>query len=265
MKNFKDSSSNSLESTPPPQSARHKHSAHRYLTPLTLSSLLATTCSTEAAIIYHQFETPISVADSGRSIYRTKSFNIFNNVPGDEVRARQRYSAVGAITTKLFRRGAGLNFYMKGPSATTGDAPKQFAKGDAIAGDRLHTQTLFAGFDSNNSEPGGASYHGNVDWLNPAPGSISGYIGFKATVDSQDIYGWIKVAVRAIGWTAHDTATTRPKELKVLSWGYEPSGDSIVAGAIPEPSTTATALGLLALGAVGIARKRKHKAEIQSS
>ena len=167
----------------------------------------------------------------------------------------------------LTRLGFTVNFYMKGPQATTRHAPKKFAKGETIAGDVLNSSGLpiLAGFDSGGNYALEDPKPGNVDWLKATPGSISGYVGFKATVNEQDIYGWIKVAVRAIAWTESTTATTRPDRIQVISYGYQPDGGFIVAGAIPEPSTTATALGLLALGAVGLSRKRKHKAEIQSS
>ena len=145
------------------------------------------------------------------------------------------------------RTGAGLTFY-------TTAAPKKFAKGETIAGQGEGTIIDLAGFSD-----GGSARAGNEDWLKATPGSISGYIGFKATVSSEDIYGWIKVSVRTIAWPESTTHATRPDRLTIYSYGYQPSGADIVAGAIPEPSTTATALGLLALGAVGIARKRKQK------
>ncbi len=67
---------------------------------------------------------------------------------------------------------------------------------------------------------------------------------------STSLYGWVKLDV------ANDGSS-----ITILGHAYEDSGNSIVAGAIPEPSQVATGLGLLALGAAGIRESRRRKQE----
>jgi hypothetical protein len=101
------------------------------------------------------------------------------------------------------------------------------------------------------SDPSGAyPLPGGTNW---AGGVTGGFMGFRFTAaDNQLHFGWARLN---IGTRAQNHAIT------VVDWAWEDQVNTpIAAGAgIPEP-TTACALGLLALGAVGIRPSRKQVA-----
>ena len=81
----------------------------------------------------------------------------------------------------------------------------------------------------------------------------AGYMPIKFRLDQESasglaagstVYGWIEVE------------RVDKNSGKILGWAYEDSGDSIQAGAVPEPN----AFALLALGAAGLGtlRRRRH-------
>jgi hypothetical protein len=78
-----------------------------------------------------------------------------------------------------------------------------------------------------------------------------GYFGFRFDNGGTDNYGWAQI-VRTQGVGDYDWAITQ--------WAYDDSGASIQVGAVPEPSQAAKMLGLLALGAAGLARYRRSAA-----
>lgn len=96
--------------------------------------------------------------------------------------------------------------------------------------DWFGTNTDFATLVSVFEGPGGPVYGGRF-------GGQRAYIGVEFDVGSANHYGWIDIYVASGAYA------------EVYGWAYESSPDtSIVAGAIPEPST----MLLLALGAMSI-------------
>ena len=76
-----------------------------------------------------------------------------------------------------------------------------------------------------------------------------GYIGIKFDIGGNDHLGWIEYEGQS-NWTAGT----------ILGWAYEDTpGTPINAGQVPIPGTFG--LGLLALGAAGVARLRQRKKE----
>ncbi len=76
-------------------------------------------------------------------------------------------------------------------------------------------------------------------------------VGFTFTISGQQNYGWANITLGPNSLTFHD-------------WAYESSPDTAIpAGAtssVPEPAQAATGLGLLALGAAGVARFKRQRA-----
>ena len=103
------------------------------------------------------------------------------------------------------------------------------------AGDLIDSNATFAGAHPDLIE-------GTGTW-NPGD---RGFIGLEFTVGGQDYYGWADLTADAVNdVTLHAYAVEKT------------AGQGILAGAtksIPEPST----LGLLALGAVGLAAQRRR-------
>lgn len=81
------------------------------------------------------------------------------------------------------------------------------------------------------------------DWVTGA--DASGFLGFSFEISGDVKYGWLAV-------TYNSAANT----LVMGDFAYEDSGASILAGAIPEPSS----LGLLVLGATGLLARRRRQA-----
>jgi hypothetical protein len=111
--------------------------------------------------------------------------------------------------------------------------------------------SLGAPIDGSHASFGGAAliYLNDSNDANWAPGS-SGYLGFSFIDGAVTDYGWARVSFNAdFSVTLHDFA-------------YEASGASILAGdtgvsAIPEPSTYAAFVGLIA-GAVALNNRRRR-------
>jgi hypothetical protein len=86
---------------------------------------------------------------------------------------------------------------------------------------------------------------------------MPGYLGFRANVGSSTFIGWLRVGVELDG-------NGRPIAFNIIPDGegivgaFAPLSEGITAGAtaIPEHSTAAMGLGLLALGAAGLRRRR---------
>jgi hypothetical protein len=137
-----------------------------------------------------------------------------------------------------------VSFYVNatGNLARPGNAFGMIASGEVV--DDLMTFGTFGQFYS--------LYNGtsiNGDW--DANGE-TGYFGFRFVLEEDSpnalagttVYGWAEVQ------------RLSESSGRVLEWAYDDAGDGILVGAIPEPGT----LGMLALGAVGIAALRRRRA-----
>ena len=92
---------------------------------------------------------------------------------------------------------------------------------------------------------GSSSVSGSFAIWNALTAEQSGYIGVRFRDSNLNtFYGWIEAEVSEDGST-----------LSLISWAYDDSGASIIAGAVPEP----TAMALLAMGAVGVGAYRRRK------
>lgn len=81
------------------------------------------------------------------------------------------------------------------------------------------------------------------------------FLGFQIQADESTFFGWVQAEVQS-------SPTGIPEALIIYDWAYNMvSGDPINAGEIPEPAHAVSGLGLLALGAAGVARYRRRKAE----
>ncbi len=92
------------------------------------------------------------------------------------------------------------------------------------------------------------------------PDGGRGHIGFQFNPSgSLVLYGWAEVILTP---GAGDSGT-----FEIVQWAYESSGGGITvrAGAVPEPASAASGLGLLALGAAGLRRSRWLKRAKQTS
>jgi hypothetical protein len=97
---------------------------------------------------------------------------------------------------------------------------------------------------------------------NGAAGAVQGYLGFRfqsPELSPGNHYGFFDV-------TYTNDPVSRFGNLIISGWEYETTTGAgvltgpIVAGTIPEPASMALAgLGLLALGAAGLRRKRAQK------
>lgn len=86
----------------------------------------------------------------------------------------------------------------------------------------------------------------NSQWTgNTSPG----FLGIQFQAGGTTLYGWVQIAVAANTGTA-------PRALTLINAAFETSGGPITAGAVPEPATT---VGLLALGAAGLAAHRRRR------
>lgn len=79
-----------------------------------------------------------------------------------------------------------------------------------------------------------------------APGTTS-YIGVKFDMSTSPLYGWVRLTYAL------------DKTLTVHDFAYESSGGSILAGAIPEPSTYALMVAGLLAGSATLYRRRQQK------
>ncbi|MBX3748111.1 MAG: hypothetical protein KF833_22615 [Verrucomicrobiae bacterium] len=78
------------------------------------------------------------------------------------------------------------------------------------------------------------------------------YVGFRFDLSGQTHYGWARISMTGGG---PDTAS-----VTLHDWAYSSLPNAALqVAAVPEPAATATALGLLSLGAAGVAAYRRRR------
>ncbi len=88
-----------------------------------------------------------------------------------------------------------------------------------------------------------------------APGfsnGVPGYIGFQFQKNGATLYGWAEVVM---------TSGEKFGDFQINSWAFDDTGAPIQVGVVPEPAATGVGLGALALGAAGVIRWRKNRAQ----
>jgi hypothetical protein len=130
-----------------------------------------------------------------------------------------------------------------------------FVKGAGTNGQYM--QRLVAGVDHVGPSLGVSRFQTGHEVVLAESGSVYGGllvgtqdVGFKFVLNSQTDYGWANITL---------TPTYGSANLTVNNWAYDNSGSAITVGEVPEPADAALGLGLLALGAVGVAEYRKRK------
>ena len=94
---------------------------------------------------------------------------------------------------------------------------------------------------------------GNIHKSSDITSGVPTYAGFQFNpTGGMVLYGWANITL-----TTGGVGT-----FTINSWAYEDNGNTILTGAtaVPEPSTYALGLGMLALGAAGLRRFRKARA-----
>ena len=244
------------QSTPPPPMS--KKQSNKYLTPFALSPLLASISSVHAAIIHIPLDVVVNIPGGGLPD-NTDTVDIIDtgtgNVDDIEVRAHNKdgnnleFFKISALA------GVSLNFFYDIVETEVAAQPilKKFAKDDTISGNENLVGGAFAAVVSDTT----AGHSLNELWIGEEA-IVEGYIGFKAAINLEEVlYGWIKIAVETDG-NSVDSGSFDSIKITLLDGAYENNGGSINAGQIPEASTTATALAILALGAVGMTHRRKR-------
>ena len=246
-------------------------SGKKLVAPFTLlSSLLATTCSTQATVIYHVFDgqegrtiidhrfddRPNPIDDSFRAYFKVfnkgTSYDIVLGITANDVSDR----------VNIGRTNSKLNFFLR---RNNSPLARRFDANELINGNDLSNHVR-AGHAKNDV----IGQHA-AKWFVPGDDPVTGYIGFQIANNDSPLTGWMKISVKTISYPDpspdSDATLMRPEYIKVLELAYndDPSGTisaghkSLIISPVPEPSTTAIGLGLLALGVAGVLKKRRLK------
>ncbi|HVU38501.1 MAG TPA: hypothetical protein VHC95_09210 [Opitutales bacterium] len=102
------------------------------------------------------------------------------------------------------------------------------------------------------------------NFLPPANGAVTGYIGFKGSHAGHSYYGWLNVKVTgdANGYpiaVALVPKTGAPGVFGAYDISTDPNINSFGTNSIPEPADAAFGLGLLAFGAAGVRELRRRR------
>lgn len=134
-------------------------------------------------------------------------------------------------------RGGNLSFYKY---------PLRLAAGANIGPTQAFVTLAGTGFGAFGSLALGNGYP-NSQWTND---STPGFLGFQFTAGGSSYYGWIQISIAP-------NNVQNGRAITLISAAYDDTGIPIVAGAVPEPTTS---VGLLALGAAGLLAHRRRRA-----
>ena len=163
------------------------------------------------------------------------------------LRAKAGFSSLGASTVGFSIQAAGaVHVFVNGVNT---ELLRNFASGvligDGAGSFQANAKIVVKGF-------GAAGNRTSVlgDFTAGVPGLAGFAITGQGTSGTQTNYGWIRLEYL-------DNPTTGfPQILEAVDWAVQTDGSSIPAGYVPEPGTMS--LGLLAVGAAGIAALRRR-------
>ena len=200
------------------------------------SSAFVFSATADAAIIY-----------SGVSNVTDGSVDVNNDGVTD-------FSFFGSVSSayglgKLYAFGGAQYIKADGPGAGGFDV-KKFSSGNAIsAGAGVFGSAGDGSFRFVNTSSGtvGGDWGGAL-----APNTTSGFAGVKVKDNGNDIFAWLRLSVE-------NNALGQPIHVTLIDWAYEDSGAAIITGATTSPVPLPGSLGLLAMGASGLAAFRRRK------
>lgn len=144
---------------------------------------------------------------------------------------------------------AGNGFIAINPSPFGGGV--EYGPANLNAGDALIGETFFTGGAGPLQMAYTAYDVGNNFGAFASPDNNSGFVGINFTSGGGDsVFGWIRVTVTGDVTNANFNNAS----IDIDGYAYALTGTNIVVGQIPEPSS----LALLALGATGLAFRRKR-------
>jgi hypothetical protein len=142
-----------------------------------------------------------------------------------------------------------------------GVAANSAAAAKLAAGTTIGPASVFAPLNGNGLNPMQVFYPDGSDFGLPwQDDGSTGFLGFRVTFPDTTVhFGWMRVQMDP--WTASTANPGAPgsSKMTLIDMAYEgTAGASIQAGAgVPEP-TSAIALGMLALGALGVRRRGEN-------
>jgi hypothetical protein len=147
-----------------------------------------------------------------------------------------------------------------GPKSDVPYGPAYLSFGAAISGQNFHALEGPMQLAYTNYYPANYpldAFFGAFGGANFPDNPPSGYVGLKfASGGGETVFGWAKVSI--VGDVTNPNFPAA--EIHVDGFAYATDGTPITAGQVPEPTSgTLSALGLLAMGAAGVAERRRRK------
>jgi len=209
---------------------------------LSTAKLLAYTAAASSAFVFSA-TADAAIIYSGVSNITNGSVDVNNDGTTD-------FTFFGSISAsyalgKLYASGSAQFIKASGANAGAHDV-KKFSSGNTIsAGAGAFDSVGDGSFRFVSSSGAGGEWSGAK-----APNTTSGFAGVTVKDNGNDIFAWLRFSVE------NDTQG-RPINVKLIDWAYESNGTAISTPTSPVPLPGS--LGLLAMGASGLAAFRRRK------
>lgn len=208
--------------------------------------------SSNAAIVYvNGGNTLITdpIPNNGGSAFYSYDLNS-DGVSDLRLRVRSETGTANASLTLVHAANiAGASVGIVGQTVGAYPYAGRLSAGTVIDGSSgfLVLTTTTAGVIGNAASMAFGPGYANSQWA--FAGSNSGYLGVRFNIGPAEHFAWMRL-------TVEPQSSANPRAITVHEWAYENvPGVGIEAAAVPEPS----ALGLLALGSVGLSARRRRK------